>query len=406
MAEITFHKVLSKHSTVYDTLEAIIDTINANKTSEFCKRAAKEFGPTGDKLSYIKRVYNWICNNVEYKEDFPGVEVIYTPQLVVLAGESDCKKHTILFSAILAAAGIEPVLKHVYYSGRTDISHIYTIVPMPDLNHYIACDTTICDFGAEVDYAEATLYFLNGQHMELHMMGNRGDMKQQAWMACCGFNENFSSIGAAAVHKISPLHHAEVLKKLLPNKPGLAEHLQNISIQHQRGAFLELLDKNANGLATHLAVALGKDPNALNSIWHTVGGDLNHLKEMVIKGATKPAEDINEMKIGGWFKHLLHAAAGILHAVAPVVGAILGPGAASVVNNIADKAENIAQSAPVKDASKPGGLAPPPPNITPDPTGLVIPPPHELHDGDGKIFGMPPLMAAGVLAGIIFLISK
>jgi hypothetical protein len=76
----------------------------------------------------------------------------------------------------LQASGIDSVLKHVFYSGADgslkDFTHIYVIVPFPDLQNYITVDpTNDCKYNAEVSSSKQTLYFLDGTKMELRYMG-------------------------------------------------------------------------------------------------------------------------------------------------------------------------------------------------------------------------------------------
>lgn len=426
MAKINFHKVLSTDATVYDTLTAIVDSINQNKTSEFCKEAAKAFGPSGDKLAYIKRVYTWICNNVAYKEDFPGIEVIYTPQLVVLMGQSDCKKHTILFASIIAAAGIEPVLKHVYYAGRTDISHIYCIVPLPDIKHYVCCDTTICDFGAEVNYKSATLYFLNGEHMELHSMGhlNRDSIMDEAYMATCGFGNSFSNIGAAtfsaigfsfkhAFHfpSIKQIWHGvqEDVKKVEHSVIEAAKVFEKVSLAIPRAVYLEAVRLNAAGHAGHLLKAWKANPGKIETFWKDFGGDPNALKKaMLVGGAKHPLLGPDQASVGIAPLALLAACAPILTGAAIVIHAI--DPKSPISTDVMDVA-NAANTAATQKNFDPAAIltsAGIRPDNTPG-TSEALPPGSQFNDKNvqaGFSFDLqnPLVLAAG--AGILYFLLK
>lgn len=156
--------------------------------------------------------------------------------------------------------------------------------------------------------------------------------------------------------------HQAVMHVLLPNNAPLRESLSQIPIINQRGSFLELVKHNIGGIASNLAALLGHKPEALNEIWHTVGGDIKALKEAIIIGAVKPVipaeavQKMSEENISGFFgdvwkgiKKVVHAGAGILSKVisvaAPIVKfiPILGP--------LAGKALEIANSVLVKVAA-------------------------------------------------------
>jgi len=67
----------------------------------------------------------------------------------------------------------------------------------------------------------------------------------------------------------------------------MKDRLMQFPIVTQRGAFLELLRNNEHGLASQLAVVLGHNPDALNDVWHSIGGDISALKAAVLDGAKK-----------------------------------------------------------------------------------------------------------------------
>ena len=109
----------------------------------------------------------------------------------------------------------------------------------------------------------------------------------------------------------------------------LAE-LQNIPLEQQRGAFLELVKNNVDGIATHLGAVMGTNLQALDKIWLPLGGDINVLKATIIEGSKNtphisgPEEEIGKKKFN--LANFLHGASGILHAIAPIANAII-PGA-------------------------------------------------------------------------------
>lgn len=68
--------------------------------------------------------------------------------------------------------------------------------------------------------------------------------------------------------------------------------LTGIGGQHQmndRDIFIKALKINYLGLASQLALILGHSPSALNDVWQKIGGDINELKDAIIKGAKETA---------------------------------------------------------------------------------------------------------------------
>jgi len=184
--------IVKKEATVDDTLRTIVNAINQCKHSPFVRQVVSEISklhdPRTDKIGFIKELFSFICRNLKYQLDIPGIEEVWTPELTLREKIYDCKKGTVFIGSVLAAAGIDPIAKHVYYAnpngGLEDWTHIYIIIPESsmrtgthtmefNLHPYITMDTTNdCKFNTEVNHKTETLYFLNGKKMELHMMGN------------------------------------------------------------------------------------------------------------------------------------------------------------------------------------------------------------------------------------------
>lgn len=394
MENIGFEKVIKKNGDVFDTLSLIASVINKHYNDAFIKKIVDKLGPVTDKNVFIRKLFDYYCRNVKYELDSKGTEMVWTPERIIHEGKGDCKKAATFLSCVLKAAGIEPVLKHVYYNDSDSYTHIYVIVPNPDLDHYITLDpTNNCQFDKEVSYKSAVLYFLNGKKMELKYMGapknvfNSLPFSEDLGTGC---HTMLGDIEGLADNIGGPAHapvKRDNLKKLVPDKPHLHEATKNIPIQDQRGAFLELIKNNVDGIASHLALALGTNTKGLDEVWKAVGGDINELKKQIILAAKKPPISSDSENISGpeyigkgFFKKLLHGASVVLHAIAPAVNAII-PGAGGVVDRLADKAEFVSSRIPTRDAQ--GKIVPPPP-LPSDHSGYKDPIPGLNH---GNVIG-------------------
>lgn len=428
---------VKENATIEDTLRLIVQAVNQCSQEPYAREVANALH-TSDTLTFLKKLFAFVKQNVQYVNDTDGIERVYTPDRTIREGKGDCKKMTVLIASVLKAAGIEPILKHVVYGPAEKWTHIYTIVstvpgwPVSRSQYYVL-DPTIPNgkFNDEVSYKSGMMMNLNGQTskpMDLHMMGkgymnSEGGMPFSKDIANCHDSMKMAGdsllsgptlVGRKHIlqnlaHKIHPevlnhikkgvTPHQAVTAALFPGgRPAIADKTANIPYEQQRGAFLQLIRNNVDGIATHLLAALGQDPKALDNIWHIVGGDATALKKEVLAAAKKPPTPSDSEKTAGgtligkgFFKKLLHGAATILHAVAPVVNAII-PGAGVALNNIAAKAENVAADIPTKDAK--GNLLPPPPHadIPIDKNG--IPFGHAEGKGagahHGAVFGVEP----------------
>lgn len=168
--------VINKDADTDDTLKLIIATTNKYTKSKFVQEAAKKLCNSKDDLQNFRNVFEFYCRNVNYELDEPNVEKVYTPARTISEGKGDCKKASTFIAAVLKAAGYNPIFKHVTYGKNLNYTHIYVIVPFPTLDHYITLDpTNNCKFNSEVKYETGTLYYLNGNKMELKQMGFAGN---------------------------------------------------------------------------------------------------------------------------------------------------------------------------------------------------------------------------------------
>src|ERR1700722_68311 len=279
---VQWEKTLKDEATTSDVLNAIVATVRAYCRSSFALAAVKHIKEycqqTGCTSSedFIKALYEWACRNLDYKLDPEGNEIIRTPDLSVRLQNADCKKFSILLGSILCAAGYEPIFKHVFYEGNDNYSHIYIILPNPDLQNYITLDCTLDVYDKEVKYKSYCLYLLNGQKMpsngyKLTMMGKANTT---GWA---------SDIGCAADNV---LNTAKTVGRGIGDSSSSGTGTDVTAIA--RGMFLSAIHNNINGIATQMLAALSKNPNAINDIWQKYGGAPADIKELVLLGSQLP----------------------------------------------------------------------------------------------------------------------
>lgn len=290
MVNVKWQNTLSEDATTEDTLKAIVALINEYSKDSFAINAAEVIKQEADSThtNFLELLFKWACENVDYKLDSLGTEVVATPALSTLKGVADCKKFSILLGSILEAADYNPILKHVEYSADTDWTHIYVIVPLTGFdpmqrNTYLVLDpTNNCEYNAEVEYKSATIYYLNGDTMKLVAMGNSQPGNKQTGAPFLNFGHD---IGFAA---------GSVLDSM---RIGAAP-VQNDSLSIARGIVLTMINNNVNGIADKIATVLSTNPNLLDDVWTTVGGHPDDLKELVLRGIHVTPINIKPKRIG------------------------------------------------------------------------------------------------------------
>ena len=163
---------ISDNATVTDTVNLIRKTVLEYAHSPVVTRlVAKLKRESQTDEQFFKKLFSFACRNVEYKRDEPGHEKVTTPERLLRDGVGDCKKFTTLIGAALVNAGYKPILKIVSYNNQT-WAHIYIIVPVKGERKYIVLDpVNKCQYDKEVNHKKSWIHNLNGENMELSLLG-------------------------------------------------------------------------------------------------------------------------------------------------------------------------------------------------------------------------------------------
>ncbi len=321
------YDIVKEGATIPDTLKMIVAAVNVCSRSPYVIQLTKQLNPTGDKKAFIKRLFDWVCVHVPYILDQPGDEEVWTPELTIKEGRGDCKKMTVLIASVLKCAGIEPVIKHVYYTNEdAENTHVYVIVPYPDLQHYLTVDpVNHKQWNTEVKgIRDVTLNFLNGKIMKLHMMGSVPGHRIKAkfghgmpHLRSCiqGIDDeisitagNMSNVKDAVIDnalegyaRITGLDEEAIQgigsmgrrtkAERRQRRKNFFNKLKNFAKKTQlapmRASFLLLVRSNIFKLANRMAKAWMHDPKALTDMWKNWGGKPEKLKGAIKKGAWK-----------------------------------------------------------------------------------------------------------------------
>lgn len=106
-----------------------------------------------DYETQCRAVFGYLLENVVYREDPDGVQLVKTPARLIYDGVGDCKSMSIFIGACLHCLGIPFVFRFVGFSPRKIYNHVY-IVANPNTNKEIILDAVERINGEPVfDYA-------------------------------------------------------------------------------------------------------------------------------------------------------------------------------------------------------------------------------------------------------------
>lgn len=225
----------------------------------------------------------WIKNNVKYKIDSFENQNIQLPSSLLKTGTGDCKSFSLLFLAIMEAAGYNGGFRFAGYRGN-NFTHVYNF--FVNKNNIYTFDSCIKDLKEVKSYTrikDMRVNYLAGTPMLIdettgieRMPTARELMKDDRVLSINGIGK-----------KRKPLFGGvkKFFNKVLPN--GLTKPVKTIGLAPARGSFLLLVNVNFRGLAKRLDKLRTKSTTKFAEFWTKLGGDIGKLNQAVDKGKVK-----------------------------------------------------------------------------------------------------------------------
>jgi len=129
----------------------IVSTLN--KSFNRARQETKDFLVTGSPEQKAEKIYNYIKNNVQYKKDAPGTQIIQFPSRMILGTKAgDCKSMALAAAGMMAANGFNNVkLRYTSYDSKDSTpTHVYTVGNMGGKEFII--DAVFNKFNKELPY--------------------------------------------------------------------------------------------------------------------------------------------------------------------------------------------------------------------------------------------------------------
>ena len=115
--------IVNKYGYTADIMAVILSEYDKNYSQ--CMEICAEFCGN-DITTTCENIFNWLIENVNYKIDPSGKQLIRIPARFVFDGEGDCKSYSLFTASILRCLGIDCVFRFVSY-GTSDYRHVYIV---------------------------------------------------------------------------------------------------------------------------------------------------------------------------------------------------------------------------------------------------------------------------------------
>jgi LPXTG-motif cell wall-anchored protein len=240
----------------------------------------------------------WIRKNVTYKIDTFKNQNIQLPSALLKSGTGDCKSISLLYLAIMEAAGYNGGFRFAGYRGN-NFTHVYNFFANKNnIVTFDACIKNLKEITTFTKIKDMRVNYLAGTPMMIDETGierlpSAEELMQDDRIA------GIDGIGRLKL-KVPKIKIPPFVNKLIPKGPGLPPILKPIAtvgLAPARGPFLLLTNLNVRGIAKRLQTLKDKNLQVYTEFWTKLGGDINKLNEAVEKGKNKKAI-FGERRIG------------------------------------------------------------------------------------------------------------
>ena len=227
----------------------------------------------------------WIRNNVSYKIDTFEDQNIQLPSALLRSKKGDCKSFSLLFLAIMEAAGHNCGFRFARYRNTGSFTHVYNFVLDNQKNIYTfdACLPNLKELQHYKEIKDMRVNYIAGAPMMIKETNRMRKPTLQQLMS----DDRFASIAGPEFigKKRKPLK--KFFKKLGDTVKKGVNLVKTVGLSPARGPFLVLVDVNFRGIARKLDEARKKNAAKVNEFWLKLGGDNKVLNRAIDKGKNK-----------------------------------------------------------------------------------------------------------------------
>ena len=217
----------------------------------------------------------WIRNNVKYKIDSFENQNIQLPSALLKTNTGDCKSISLLFLAIMEAAGYNGGFRFAAYRGK-NFTHVYNFFENKNkLYTFDACIKDLKEHKTYTNIKDMKVNYLAGTPM---MIDETGINRQPT------AKELMQDDRVLAINGIGKKKRFKKIKNFV-NKVG--KLTKTVALAPARGSFLLLVNLNFRALSKRLTKLKNKNENQFAEWWTKLGGDIDKLNKAIEKGSTK-----------------------------------------------------------------------------------------------------------------------
>lgn len=105
----------------------------------------------------LRNIYQFVKDNVQYRPDRSGHEIVRSPGYLMASRQGDCKSLSVAIGALCRAFGIPYHYRFIRQKGAHNLHHVYVVANAPDASsprRAVVLDAVHTAFDREPAYAE------------------------------------------------------------------------------------------------------------------------------------------------------------------------------------------------------------------------------------------------------------
>lgn len=224
----------------------------------------------------------YIRQNIKYKVDPFTDQNIQLPSALLRDRVGDCKSFSMLFLAIMEAAGYNGGFRFAAYR-KNNFTHVYNYF-LDNNNNVFTFDACIKGLKENQSYTkikDMRINYIAGAPVMINEINKRKRNMNKVPVSKLMLDDRYASISGVGKKK------RPFFKKLGDKiKKGVAL-VKTVALAPARGPFLVLVSFNVFGMASKFTRAIAKNKAKVSEFWTKLGGDDDKLFKSIANGAAK-----------------------------------------------------------------------------------------------------------------------
>jgi len=227
----------------------------------------------------------YIRQNIKYKVDPFTDQNIQLPSALLRDKIGDCKSFSMLFLAIMEAAGYNGGFRFAAYRNK-NFTHVYNYF-LDNQNNVFTFDSCIKGLKENQSYTkikDMRINYIAGAPVMINEINKRKRQMNRVPVRKLMLDDRYASISGVGRKKKG---RRPFFKKLGDTiKKGTAL-VKTVALAPARGPFLVLVSFNVFGMANKFTRAIAKNKAKVSEFWTKLGGDDDKLFKAIATGAAK-----------------------------------------------------------------------------------------------------------------------